>query len=90
MKRAVGLVFGMVAVGVLLDRARLAAKAYAGVKKMEPDYAGNYDIDGVSYDSHDKKVVVGSDSRVKAPSLTSGRHQIECGEKHEKRAGPAA
>lgn len=81
MSRTMSLLFGMIAAGVLIDRARLAMKAKAGVKKMVPDFVGNYDLDGVSYDSHDKKVVVGSDSRVKEPCATSGLHQVECAEK---------
>jgi hypothetical protein len=87
MKRTISWMLGLFAAGVLLDRARLAAKAHIGAKKMVPDFVGNYDLDGVSYDAHDKKVVVGSDSRVKEPTHKSGAHQLACAEKLE---GPAA
>ncbi|MGZ3695063.1 MAG: hypothetical protein ACXWQO_12995 [Bdellovibrionota bacterium] len=83
MKRAVGLVFGLVAIGALIDRARLARKAHLGAKKMVPDFVGNYDIDGVSYDENSKKVIVGSDGRVKEPTHKSVAHQVDIAAKLE-------
>jgi hypothetical protein len=81
MKRALGLFAGMFTAGVLLDRARLARKAHRATKEMVPDYVGNYDLDGVSYDAGHKKVVVSSDARAHKPHSTHGVHQIECAEK---------
>lgn len=78
MKRAFAFGFGVLAAGILLDRARIARNAQKGTKKMVPDFVGNYDLDGVSYDPQAKKVVVGSDARTKEPCATSGLSQVDC------------
>lgn len=79
--RAVAFLFGVGVTGLVLDRMVRNARAKAGVKEMVPDFYGNYDLDGVSYDEDHKKVVVGSDHRVNEPKNSSGLNQVECAEK---------
>lgn len=81
MKGLFGLFMGLFVGAVLADRARLARKAHKATKEMVPDYVGNYDIDGVSYDASHKKVVVGSDGHARKPNANKGVHQIELAEK---------
>jgi hypothetical protein len=81
MKRSIAFLFGLAGVAMLADRMRIRARASAGKKEMVPDYYGNYDIDGVSYDDVHNKVVVSSDQRVKTPTSHSGLSQVECAEK---------
>ncbi len=51
-------------------------RAHRGIKKMDSDHLGNYDLDGVSYDPAKNKVVVVGDSQAPEP----GEHVVIVGE----------
>ena len=72
MRRTLALFAGTFVAGLLLDRARLARKARRAAREMIPDHFGNYDLDGVSYDVGQRRVVVGSDGLSRAPKSTRG------------------
>jgi hypothetical protein len=48
------------------DAAR-EARAHRSTKKMDTDFDGNYDLDGVSYDPHSHTVAVTGDNRIPSP-----------------------
>jgi hypothetical protein len=47
---------------VLAGRAYSFLREARDLRQMIPDAAGNYDIDGVSYDAQERTVVVSSDT----------------------------
>ncbi|MGZ3652402.1 MAG: hypothetical protein ACXVB9_00155 [Bdellovibrionota bacterium] len=52
----------------LLVRAIPEMRAHRSTRKMDSDNAGNYDLDGVSYDPHSHIVAVTGDDRIPDPN----------------------